>query len=178
MRKEIVVAIGALVLLTGCSTPGEKASNLPVTPKWKGAPYRISFAPLPAKSNPVGVTIPDVKYTANPDELETRATLVVRFDSSELVKHTENGPIMNKMIMGPVDIRGSEGALPDDYMQAASKGLSTFLGAYCAKGKIKISVALARSSLTSQASDAEVDNKRLSDWAPIEVTFKNPHPKC
>lgn len=178
MRKEIILAMGALTLLAGCSTPADKASNIPATPKWKGAPYRISFAPPPAKASPSGVTIPDVKFTANPDELETRATLVVRFDSSELMKHTENGPVMNKMIMGPVDIHGAEGALPADYMEAASKGLSTFLGAYCAKGKIKISVALARSSLTNQASDAEVDNKRLSDWAPIEVTYKNPHPKC
>jgi hypothetical protein len=178
VRKGILLAIGGMALLAGCSGAGDKASNIPVTPKWKGAPYRISFAPAPTKPNPTGVTIPDVKFTANPDELETRATLVVRFDSSEMMKHTENGPIMNKMIMGPIDIHGAEGALPDDYMATASKDLSTFLKAYCAKGKIKISVALARSSLTSQASDAEVDNKRLSDWAPIEVTYKNPHPKC
>jgi hypothetical protein len=46
------------------------------------------------------------------------------------------------------------------------------------KGKIKITVALARSSLQSTAEDAEVDAKRLSDWLPVEVVFKNPHPKC
>ena len=63
-------------------------------------------------------------------------------------------------------------------MDVANKGLSTLLGAYCVKGKVKISVALARSSLTSQAGDAEVDAKRLSDWLPIELVFKNPHPKC
>jgi hypothetical protein len=63
-------------------------------------------------------------------------------------------------------------------MDAANKGLSRLLGAYCIKGKIKISVALARSSLTSQAGDAEVDGKRLSDWLPIELVFKNPHPTC
>ena len=85
---------------------------------------------------------------------------------------------MNKMIMAPVDIKGAEGALPADYMDLASKDLSRFLGAYCLKGKIKISVALARSSLTSQAGDAEVDNKRLSDWLPAELEFKNAHPKC
>jgi hypothetical protein len=85
---------------------------------------------------------------------------------------------MNKMIMAPVDISGSEGALPADYMATAQKELSKFLGAYCIKGKTKIDVALARSSLTSQAGDAEVDAKRLSDWTQIEVDFKNPHPKC
>jgi hypothetical protein len=63
-------------------------------------------------------------------------------------------------------------------MAAADEGLSRFLGAYCVKGKIKISVAFARSSLASQAGDAEVDAKRLSDWLPIEVVFKNPHPTC
>jgi hypothetical protein len=87
-------------------------------------------------------------------------------------------PLMNQMIMAPVDIPGTEGALPKDYMDAADKDLSRFLGAYCIKGKIKISVALAWSSLNPRAGDAEVDQKRLSDWTPIEVVFKNPHPKC
>jgi hypothetical protein len=85
---------------------------------------------------------------------------------------------MNKMIMAPVDISGAEGALPADYLAAADKDLSTFLAAYCVKGKTQIDVALARSSLTSHAEDSEVDAKRLSDWVPVEVVFKNPHPKC
>jgi hypothetical protein len=63
-------------------------------------------------------------------------------------------------------------------MDLADKGLSRFLGAYCIKGKVKISVAIARSSLTSQAGDDEVEKKRLSDWLPIEIVFKNPHPTC
>ena len=62
----------------------------------------------------------------------------------------------NQMIMAPVDISGVEGTLPKDYMDAADKGLATFLGAYCIKGKVKISVAIARSSLSSQATDDEV----------------------
>lgn len=177
MKKGIVLVIAGLLFLAGCDM-GSKPANIPVQPKWKGPAYRIATDTQPTKSNPSGVTIPLIKYTANPDALETRATLVVRFDSSDLVKNKDNAPAMNKMIMGPVDIRGAEGALPQDYMDAASKGLSTFLGAYCIKGKVKISVALARSSLTSQAGDSEVDNKRLSDWLPIEVVYKNPHPKC
>jgi hypothetical protein len=84
----------------------------------------------------------------------------------------------NQMIMGPVDISGTDGALPADYMDLADKGLARFLGAYCIKGKVKITVALARSSLTSQADDAEVDRKRLSDWIPTEVSFKSPHGGC
>jgi hypothetical protein len=39
-------------------------------------------------------------------------------------------------------------------------------------------VVLARSSLSSQAGDAEINAKRLSDWLPIELVFKNPHPHC
>jgi len=100
---------------------------------------------------------------------------VVRFDASA---DTKNGPLTNQMIMAPVDIAGAEGTLPADYMDAANKDLSRFLGAYCIKGKIKISVALARSSLSSQAGDAEINAKRLSDWLPIELVFKNPHPHC
>jgi hypothetical protein len=178
VKKAIVLTITSLMFLAGCSS-GEKSANIPAQPKWKGLAYRIAVDNKPSKPNPAGVTIPNITYTANPDALETRATLVVRFDTSDLAKNKgNNDPAMNKMIMGPVDIHGAEGALPQDYMDAASKGLTTFLGAYCIKGKVKISVALARSSLTSQAGDSEVDNKRLSDWLPIEVAYKNPHPKC
>jgi hypothetical protein len=178
VKKPFVLAIAGLLLLAGCDT-GEKAANAPAQPKWKGPAYRIAVDTKPAKPNPNGVTIPDITFTANPEAVETRATLVVRFDTADLAKNKDNnGPAMNKMIMGPVDIHGAEGALPQDYMEAASKGLTTFLGAYCVKGKVKISVALARSSLTSQAGDSEVDNKRLSDWLPIEVNYNNPHPKC
>lgn len=176
----MIVVIAGLTLLAGCDTGNKAAApKAPTKPKWE---YQIAFGAPPAKPNPTGVTIPAIKYTAvNPDELETRATLVVRFDASELTKKKgddSDAPMMNKMIMGPVDIRTAEGTLPADYMEAANKGLSQFLGAYCVKGKIKISVALARSSLTNRAGDAEVDNKRLSDWQTTDVEFKNPHPKC
>jgi len=174
VRKGILLAIGGLSLLAGCDQ-GNKAS-IPVEPKWKGAPYRIEFDQPPAKPNPAGVTIPAVKFTANPDALENRARLVLRFDSSVLTKNTGNGPVMNQLVMAPIDIRGAEGALPADYMDLASKDLSRFLGAYCAKGKIGISVALARSSLTDHPTDAELDAKRLSDWLALDVVYKNPHP--
>ncbi|HEY2467909.1 MAG TPA: hypothetical protein VGI45_08705 [Terracidiphilus sp.] len=177
MRKRVLLAIAGLMILSGCDT-GNKTANVPVQPKWKGPAYRIAIDTQPTKPNPLGVTIPVIKYTANPEALETRATLVVRFDSSELTNGKSEGPAMNKMIMAPVDIHGAEGALPKDYMDTGSKDLSRFLGAYCIKGKVKISIALARSSLTSQAGDTEVDQKRLSDWLPIEVAYKNPHPKC
>ena len=175
LRMRILLAIGGLALLAGCGTLDDKASNVPVTPKWKGAAYHIEFDTKAAKPNSAGVTIPDIKYTANPEALEKRAILVVRFDASSV---TKQGPIMNQMIMAPFDIAGSEGTLPADYMDAADKDLSRFLGSYCMKGKVKISVALARSSLSNQAGDAEINAKRLSDWLPIEVPFKNPHPAC
>jgi hypothetical protein len=175
LRKGIILAIGGLALLAGCGSQPEKASNIPAKPKWQGPTYHIAFDTKATKPNPAGVTIPPITYTGNPDELEKRATLVVRFDSSGAKK---DGPVMNQMIMGPVDIPTAEGTLPADYMDAADKGLSTFLGAYCMKGKIKVTVALARSSLSSQARDAEVDAKRMSDSLPIEIMFKNPHPKC
>jgi membrane-associated protease RseP (regulator of RpoE activity) len=43
------------------------------------------------------------------------------------------------------------------------------------KGKIKVQVALAQSSLRTGAGDAEIDGKRLSDWLPIEVEYKGAH---
>ena len=173
MRKGILLAIGGLAFLAGCGN--QQATKVQVEPKWKGAPYRIAFDTQAAKPNPVGVTIPAIKYTANPDALERRALLVVRIDTSGV---TKSGPLMDQMIMPPVDVAGAEGTLPAEYMNMADKDLSRLLGAYCIKGKVKISVALARSSLPPLASDAEVDAKRMSDWMPIEVVFKNPHPKC
>jgi len=176
LRKGIVIlALGGLALLAGCDT-GNKTANAPATPKWKGARYHIAFDTKPIKPNPAGVTIPTVTYVANPAlEFETRATLVIRFDAPGVEK---DRPVANKMIMAPVDIHGAEGALPADYMDIANKDLSKFLGAYCMKGKVKLNVALARSSLSNSASDAEVDVKRLSDWLPVEVDFKNPHANC
>ena len=176
MKKGILLASGGLILLAGCDVGNKPAATVPATPKWKGQPYRIAFDKPPAKPDAAGVTIPAVKYTANPDALERRATLVVRFDNSS-AKNPTGSPMVNKMIMAPVDIKGEEGTLNTDYMSAANKGLASILGAYHMNGKIKISVALARSSLTNQAGDTEVDQKRLSDWLDGEVTFKNPHPK-
>ena len=177
MKKGMALAIAGLALLVGCDM-GNKATNVPLEPKWKGAPYRLALDAPPAKPNPTGVTLPAVKFTANPDALETRAILVVRFDMSQFSKNTDNGPVMNQMVGAPVDIHGADGTLPADYMESVNKDLSRFLGAYCAKGKINLSVALARSSLNSHPTDSELDSKRLSDWTPVEVDFKNPHPKC
>ena len=174
MRTGIILAIGGLALLAGCKNAGDKAS-VPVKAKVQGPPYHIAFDAQAAKPDPAGITIPTIKYTADPDGVEKRAVLVVRFDASAAAKQ---GPIMNQMIMPPVDIAGAEGTLPADYMDAADKDLSRFLASYCIKGKTKISVALARSSLSRQATQADVNGKRLSDWLPVEVVFKNPHPKC
>lgn len=168
MRKAIILAIGGVALLAGCGNQGNKAASAPAEPKWKGAPYRISLDTKEAKPSPSGVTIPTVKWSANPDALEKRASLVVKFDVSK----DKDTPAMSQMIVGPVDISGADGALPADYMELADKQLAQYLAAYKIKGKFKISVALARSSLNGRAGTAEVDSKRLSDWLQTEVTVK------
>jgi hypothetical protein len=175
VRNAIIVAIGALALLTGCSNQSDKATGIPVGPKWKGLPYRLSVDAKAPAPNKAGITIPTIKYSANPDALETRATMVVRFDSSGA---KTDKPITDQMIIGPFDISGTDGVLPADYMDTADQGLARLLGAYCMKGNVKLSVSIARSSLSPQAADAELDAKRLSDWLPITTLFKNPHPKC
>ena len=175
MRNCMIVAICGLIFLVGCGNQGDKASGIPVAPKWKGEPYRIAVDTKVDKPNPAGVTIPGIKYTANPEALEKRAVLVVRVDASSSKR---DQPSMDQMTMHAVDISGAEGTLPKDYLDEADKGLATLIGAYCMNGKVKITVALARSSITPHAGDAELDAKRLSDWLPIEVMFKNPHPKC
>ena len=173
MRKGIIFTAGALLLLAGCGN--QQASNVPQTPKWKGPPYRVAFDTKPVKPNPAGITLPGIKFTANPDDIETRADLVVLVDTSG-VKQATSQPDM--MIMAPVDISGSEGALPADYVELTNKELTKMLAGYCMKGKVKISVALARSSLNMTSTDDQINAKRLSDWTPIELDFKNPHPKC
>jgi hypothetical protein len=173
VRKAIIFAIGAVALLAGCGNQGNKAANVPVEPKWKGAPYHVSFDTKDAKPNPSGITIPAVKWEANPDALETRVCLVVQFDTSK----DANNPALSQMIVGPVDIKGAEGTLPADYMALADKQLAQYLTAYKIKGKIKVSVALARSSLNGRAGTAEVDSKRLSDWLQTEVTVGGGHAK-
>ena len=175
MRKGILAAMAALVLLIGCGTQGDKGPGIPVGPKWKGPTYRTSVDAKAPKPNPAGITIPTIDFTANPDALETRATLVIRFDTSGAKKATQP---MDQMVIGPFDIHGEQGSLPSDYLDTADTGLARMLGAYCMNGKIKMKVAIARSSLSPQAADSEVTAKLLSDWLPIEVEFKNPHPKC
>ena len=162
----------AVVLLAGCQN---KSAEIQIPPKWPGAAYHLAFGPAPAKPNPSGLTIPPIKWDANPDMLETRADLVVHFDSS---KAKSDGPVMNFMTLAAVDINGPQGSLPADYVDRASSDLAKMLGAYCINGKIKISVALTRSSLPMNPTGDQIDAKRLSDWTPVDLDFKNPHPKC
>ena len=175
MKIGIVLAIGGVGLLVGCGSAGDKAAGIPVTPKWKGEPYRLAFDTQAAKPNPAGVTIPIIKYTADPEGLEKRAVLVVHFETPG---SAGGDPVVNQMVAPPVDISGAEGALPADYMELADKDLSRLLAAYCLNGKIKLSVALVRSSVSISPGTGELDVKRLSDWTAIEVVFKNPHPHC
>lgn len=175
MRNILILAVGGVLLLAGCGSQGKSDAGIPVGPKWKGAPYRLEFDTKAAKVDPAGITIPPVKYTANPAALETRAIVVLKF--------TAAGPAdaegSEHLIVGsPLDIHGPEGTLPEDYMDRARNGLSDYLLAHCMKGKVELSVALARSSLAYQSTIAQADAKRLSDWMPLELTYKNPHPKC
>ena len=175
VRKSIILAIGGLAFLAGCQNQGDKAPGIPVGPKWKGPTYRIAFDTKEAKPSPEGITLPAINFTANPDALEKRATLVVRYDSSGV---KTDKLIINQIILAPVDISGAEGTLPADYMEQADKGLAQLTGAYCMKGKVKVTVALARSSLSPQARDAEINAKRLSDWVTTEVVIKKPKKGC
>lgn len=174
MKKGLIIAIGGFAFLAGCGDMGNKPPDVPAVTKMK-APYHIEFDTKPAKPNPVGVTIPPICYTANPKAQERRAVLVVRFDGSGA---NNDQPAKDRLILAPVDVADASGTLPANYLDLADKGLAKFLGDKCMKGSVKISVALVRSSIKSDADDAEINAKRLSDWLPTEVVFKNPHPKC
>ncbi len=179
LRKSIVLVIAGLALLAGCGPQGNN-SGIPVKPRFTGPPYHLALAAPPAKPNKAGITIPLIKYTADPNAppgaLATRAVLVVRIDTSSL---TSKGQMaVNQIIMGAVDIPGTEGALPADYVDATDQSLATLLEEYCVKGKVKIAVALTQSSLSSTAGDSEINDKLLTAWLPIELVFKNPLPRC
>jgi hypothetical protein len=174
LRKAIILAIGGLVFLAGCGDVGSKAPNAPAPAKPK-VPYRIEFDTKAAKPNPAGATLAAINYTANTQVLERRAVLVVRLDATEAKKVQSS---MDQMIMGPVDIPDNAGTLPANYMDSANKGLAKMLGAACVKGTVKVNVVLVRSSIKPDAGESEINEKRLTEWLPTEVVFKNPHPKC
>ncbi len=172
MKKAIILAMGGLLLLAGCGSQ-DKGAGIPVGPKWKGAPYRITFDTKAAKPGPTGINVPPVNFTANPDALVTRAMLVLRVSTSGTPE-----PGDQLLIGNAVDIKGANGTLPADYLDRARKGLADYLEMHCIKGKVSVSVALARSSLVPTATVAQADDKRLSDWLPVEMVYKNPHSKC
>ncbi|HUX44244.1 MAG TPA: hypothetical protein VMV57_05795 [Terracidiphilus sp.] len=175
MKKAILLAICGVLFLAGCGSQGKDAPGIPIGPKWKGLPYRLAFDTKAPKPNPAGITLPAIKFTANPDALERRASLVVRYDSSGV---KTNKLIVNQIILAATDISGAEGTLPADYVSLADEGLAKLTGAYCMAGKVKVSLRLARSSLTPQADDAEIEQKSLSDWITTEVAIKKPHKGC
>lgn len=174
MRIRLILAITGLAFLAGCGYEGDTPSKPPTAAQVK-APYHLDFETKAAKPNPAGVMLPLISYTANPKALERRAVLVVRFDASG-VKNAQPGK--DRVVMDPVDVPGAGGTLPESYMDSADQKLAKLLAGYCMKGTVKVTVALVRSSIKPDPSNAELDSKRLSDWLPGEVVFKNPHPKC
>jgi hypothetical protein len=175
VRKAILLAMGTVLFLAGCGPQAKEAPGIPVGPKWTGPAYRILFDTKAPKPNPSGVAVPEILFTANPDALEKRATLVVRYDSSGV---KTDKLVINQIILAPFDISGADGALSADTMDIVDKGLAHLLSTYCVKGKVKVSVVLARSSLNPQADNSEIDGKRLSDWLSTDLVFKNPRPGC
>ena len=175
MKKGILFVFVGLMFLAGCGNQGNKAASTAAQPKKPSFPYVLAFDAAAVKPNPAGITIPGIKYTANPNYVERRASLVVWFDPSGA---KQNQTVLNQIILAPFDISGTEGTIPADTIKSADQGLASLLGSYCLKGKIKVKVVLVRSSINPTADDAEISAKRLSDWLPIELDFKNPHPKC
>ena len=174
VRKDVLLAITAFAFLTGCDNLDNKPYGPPPEPK-ATAPYHIEFDTKAAKPNPTGIALPVITYTANPKALERRAALVVRFDASG----TRNGqPGKDRLVAAAVDIPGTGGKLPEYYVDSVDIGLAKLLSERCIKGTVKLSVALVRSTIRPDPDETEINAKRLSDWVPAEVAFKNPHSKC
>jgi len=169
VKKDILIAIGAFAFLVGCNNQQSSNYTVKLQPKWQGAPYHLAFGAPPAKPNAAGITIPDVKYTANPDMLENRACLVVRFEPPAGVGGGQT--VMNQVIMGPTDIKGAAGMLDPDYMGEADQALARLLSIYKIKGNVKVSVLLAR-PLLSNAGESQIQENSLSDWTATNLVYK------
>ena len=76
-KKSIMLATAGLVLLAGCNQGGN-AAKVPAKPKWPGAAYHLAVDTQAAKPNPSGVTIPAIKYSANPEALERKSRRLSR----------------------------------------------------------------------------------------------------
>jgi hypothetical protein len=172
LKKAMLLAMGAVLLLAGCDT--KKDVGIPVGPKWKGPAYRLAWDTKAPTPDPSGLTLPGIKYTANPEALETRAVLVVRYDSSKV--KSEN-LVVDQVILGATDIKGAEGQLRSDYIALGDQGLSHLLGIYKVTGKVTVKAILVRSSISPSAGPDEINNKKLSDWISTEVEFKGGHKK-
>ena len=170
MKKAVILAFGALLFLVGCKSQAN-SDTIHLQSQWQGQPYHIAFDTKATKPSPAGITIPDIKYTANPQALENRACLIVRFDPS-VVKKSES--VMNQIVMGPVDMHGTAGALPADYMEVTDQSLAKLLNVYKVKGKVKVSVMLAMSSISSQPGNDEIAENQLSDWMSTDLVY-TPH---
>ncbi len=172
MKKLILCALG-FALLAGCGLNGPPPPGPTSELKWKGLPYRLELDTKAVKPNPAAITVPPVKFNANPEALENRAIFVMRFTATG-----STGPITRIIVGTPLDIHGEQGALPGDYLDRAGKSLTDYLGNHCLQGDVSVDVALARSSVKPQAEEAEVDQKRLSNWSPFKAVYKKPHAKC
>lgn len=170
MKKAILSSLIALAFLAGCQT-GKK----PAPAKWEGPPYRLTISAQPVQASSAGITLPPIYYKANPEAIQTRANLVMRVDTSGVKRP---GKITDQLLLMPTDISGTQGSLSNTYLTTASGELTKMLTAYCMKGKIKVNIALVKSSIMMSATNAQVDSRRLSDWQVIEVDFKNPNPRC
>jgi hypothetical protein len=167
VKKAMLLAMGAVLLLAGCDT--KKDAGIPVGPKWKGPAYRLAWDTKAPKPDASGVTLPGIKFTANPEALETRAVLVVRYDSSGV---KSNNLVVDQVILGATDVKGADGQLSDEYISLADKGLAQLFNIYGVKGKVKVQALLTRSSISSSAGPDELKNRALSDWISTEIEYK------
>ena len=54
VRKGFILAIATLAFLAGCGNQGDKASNVPAKPKWRGAAYHLAFDTQARQTEPGG----------------------------------------------------------------------------------------------------------------------------
>jgi hypothetical protein len=170
VKNAVIWSFVALAFLAGCEAANIKTS------KWEGPPYRLTLGGQPTKPGAVGITLPPIYFTANPEAVQTRANMAMRIDGS-IVKN-KPAKFTDELLLAPTDISGKQGQISGAYLDMAGKELTKMFNAYCLNGTVKVNVALVKSSIMMGASDVQVDNHRLSDWLPIDVVFKNQHPKC
>ena len=170
MRKAIIITIGALGFLAGCGNQDNSLPAFPFRPSGRALPTISHLARR--QPSPTRRASPFRPSSTRPIPTCSRPEPTSSSNSTPRQRRAPAGD--GPMVMGAVDVSGTEGELPAAYVDKASADLANMLAGYCVKGKVKISVVLTKSSIPLSATSDLVNARRLSDWRRSSSSSRTP----